>query len=56
MVLPSRSSAPVLGAPVGGDRGVVRALTLWTEMVFSVLRLTAGEERRLRSFQRELAR
>ena len=47
---------PVTGAPVGGDLGVVNALTLSTGRVFEVPTFTAGETKRLRRLEQKLAR
>ena len=46
---------PVTGAPVGGDLGVVNALTLSTGEVFEVPTFTTGEAKRLRRLEQKLA-
>lgn len=47
---------PVTGEPVGGDLGVVNALTLSNGEVFEVPAFRPGEAERMRRLQRKLAR
>lgn len=47
---------PLTGEPVGGDLGVVNALTLSTGEVFQVPSFTPGEAKRLKRLQQKLAR